>query len=64
MKLTARTDARDDLDLQDLCQRHIDGLWIPAHLSPEEAGRFALEHFERTVAEGLRVLTVEVAGGE
>ena len=44
----------------DLCQKHIDGLWIPEHLTPQEAAAFALDHFKRAVVSGLEVLEVEV----
>ena len=49
MKLTAHTEAPDALGYRDLCQKHIDGLWIPEHLTPQEAAAFALDHFKRAV---------------
>ncbi len=44
--------------LREACQAFVDSLWIPAHLTAEQAAAFALECFRRTVAGELELLAI------
>jgi hypothetical protein len=36
-------------------------LWIPAHLSPEQAAEFAMDYFKRTILMEMKLLTLSEA---
>ena len=62
MKFRVSTEGQDKLGLRELCEKHVNDLWIPNHLLPHEAVDFALDHFKRMVVGELEMLVVEVGG--
>ena len=42
----------------ELCQEHANNLWIPTHLTDDQASAFALDHFRRAVLAELATLAV------
>jgi hypothetical protein len=44
--------------LRQFCEDFVNDLWIPAHLSPEQAAEFAMDYFKRTVLMEMKLLAV------
>jgi hypothetical protein len=42
--------------LRGLCERYVNVLWLPVHLSPEQAEDYAADNFRRTVLAELEML--------
>jgi hypothetical protein len=57
-RFTVTTEGRNDLDLRGLCERYVNGLWIPANLSPDQAAEFAFDYFRRSLLAELKMLVV------
>jgi hypothetical protein len=49
MTFTVTTAVPNNLGLAEICQRHVDELWVPVHLDAEQAAAFVLDHFRRAV---------------
>ena len=49
MRFRVTTEGQNHLGIRELCQAHVDDLWVPAHLLSHEAAQFALDHFKRMV---------------
>ena len=62
MNFRVTSEGENHLNIRELCQAHVDGLWVPAHLLPHEAEEFVLDHFKRTVLGELEMLSVAVEG--
>ncbi|MBW3599304.1 MAG: hypothetical protein KY475_18795 [Planctomycetes bacterium] len=58
MKFTVSTEGRNLLNLRELCEQHVNELWVPAHLTAEQSAEFALDHFKKTVLAELELLVV------
>ena len=58
MRFNVTTESGNDT-IRQLCEQHVNGLWIPDHLTPQQAEVFALDHFKRWVAGELELLGVE-----
>lgn len=58
MRFEVITERPGPLGIHELLERHANSLWIPAHLTDEQAGKFVLDHFKRQVAAELAVVTV------
>jgi hypothetical protein len=57
-RFTVTTEGRNDLDLRGLCESYANGLWIPPHLSSEQAAAFAADNFRGSVLAELEMLVV------
>lgn len=55
---TVTTQGRNALDLRGLCEQYVNGLWLPTHLTPEQAAEYAADYFRRTVLAELKMLVV------
>ena len=56
------TEGGNRLNLTALCESFVNGLWIPDHLSSEQAVHFALDYFKRTVEQEIKLLTLKATG--
>ena len=63
-RFTMTTEGRNRLNLRKLCEETINDLWIPSHLTPEQAAEFAMDHFKRTVLSELELLEVSCVDTE
>lgn len=45
-QFTATNEGQSRLGLRDLCERFVNDLWIPAHLTDEQALDFAVDYFK------------------
>jgi len=57
-RFTVTTEGRNELDLRGLCDRLVNGLWIPDHLTADQAAEYAADYFRRTVLGELELLNV------
>jgi hypothetical protein len=57
-RFTVASEGDNRLGLRELCQRFAEDLWVPAHLTDEQAAAFALDQFRRTVLVELEMLEV------
>jgi hypothetical protein len=57
-RFVVTTEGGDRLDLRQLCEDQATGLWVPAHLSGEQAALFALGCFKRAVLAEIELLDV------
>ena len=57
MQFNVTTEGNDEI--RRLCQEHVNGLWVPDHLTPAQAEEFALDHFKRWLAAQMELLKVE-----
>ena len=53
-----RTEGENRLGIRELCQRYIDGRWLAAHMSDEQAAESLLDQFKRAVRAELELLVV------
>ena len=60
---TIYSDGPDRTGLVALGQRYTDQLWVPMHLTPDQAREFVLDQFKRAVAADLEVLEVIESNG-
>lgn len=58
MRFVVTTDSKDPLDLCRICNDFANNLWVPTHLSPEQAEQFVLDQFRRTVLAELELLDI------
>ena len=58
MQFKVETTGPDPLNLRRLCEDHVNALWVPDHLTPEQAAWFAFDHFRRTLLMELELLVV------
>jgi hypothetical protein len=56
------TEGGNRLNLTALCESFVNGLWIPAHLSSEQAAHFALDYFKRTIEQEIKLLSIICVG--
>lgn len=63
-RFTVSTEGQNRLNLRKLCEATIDDLWIPNHLTPEQASEFAMDYFKRTVLSELELLEVSCVDTE
>ena len=49
---------KDSLGLRQLCESHANTLWVPDHLTAEQACWFVLDHFRRSVLQELEQMEV------
>lgn len=56
------SEASTRLGLAQLCEQFLNELWIPTHLTDEQALDFAVDYFKRTLHAELKLLDVRVAG--
>lgn len=61
MRFSVWIDGEDRLGLRELCDRHVNDLWVPTHLSTEQAAHFALDHVKRTLARKISRLAIEAS---
>ncbi len=59
-RFTVTTEGTDKLGLRQLCEQVVNDLWVPAHLTPEEACHFVQDHFRRSVLAELELLDVQI----
>jgi hypothetical protein len=60
MRFTVTTEKPGPLAIHELLERHANALWVPKHLTEEQAAAFALEHFRRQVEEELQMVRARV----
>jgi hypothetical protein len=60
---TVTTEGNNQLNMRQLCEEVVNDLWIPSHLTPEQAAGFAVDYFKRMVQQELKLLEVECADG-
>ena len=58
MKFTVKTEGRNKLNLRQLCEDYANNLWVPDHLTADQAAEFAYDQFEKTVLTELKLLVV------
>ena len=51
---------RNILNLRAMVEEFANRLWVPAHISPEEASAFVRDQFRRTVESELQMLEITV----
>ena len=59
-RFTVTSEGSDRLHLRQLCEEFINDLWLPAHLTPEQAAAFAAYYFRRAVLSELKMLEVTI----
>lgn len=59
MRFATTTENPGPLNLHELAELHANDLWVPAHLTEEEAAAFALDQFRRQVAAELEMIEIE-----
>jgi hypothetical protein len=57
-RFTVCTVGKNQLHLRALCEAFANDLWIPDHLTPEQASNFALDYFTRTIDSELKLLSI------
>jgi len=55
---TVHTEGSDRTGLRALAQGYVDQLWIPTHLTPDQAREFVLDQFKRAIAGEFELLEV------
>jgi hypothetical protein len=55
---TVTTEGENRLGLRELCQRYVDGQWLVAHMTDEQAAEALLDQFKRTARAELELLEV------
>jgi len=58
MTFTVTSAGPDKLGLAEICQRHGNELWVPAHLDEEQAAEFVLDHFRLAMQGELEMFQV------
>jgi hypothetical protein len=58
MQYKVETDGQNRLGLDEVCRQFADSLWLPTHVTHDEAAEIALDLFKRTVAGELELLRV------
>lgn len=58
---TVHSEGPDRTGLVALAEHYINHLWIPTHLTPDQACEFVLDHFKRAVSGELELLEVRIA---
>jgi hypothetical protein len=59
MRNSVSTEGQNRLGLAKLCQEHADSMWVPDHLTPEQAEHFVMDHFRRLLIREVKVLEVK-----
>ena len=59
-RFVVSTEGQNRSNLRQFCEDFVNDLWIPAHLSPEQAAQFAMDYFKRTVQMEMKLLTLSV----
>ena len=57
-RFTVMTEISNRLNLRQLCEEFVNNLWLPTHLTPEQAADFAADYFRRTVLSELKLLII------
>jgi len=52
------TEGKNKLNLRQACEDFVNDIWVPNHLTHEQAIRFALDYFKRTLLTELELLDV------
>jgi hypothetical protein len=60
MRFRVTTEGPNQWGLREFCGRHVNDLWMPDHLLPHEAEKFAWDHFKQPIMTELKLLVVEV----
>jgi hypothetical protein len=55
------SDGPDRTGLAMLAEHYVNQLWVPTHLTPDQAREYVLDHFKRAVAADLEMLEVQLA---
>jgi hypothetical protein len=58
MRFAATTTKPGPLAIHDLLESHAISLWVPDHLTDEQAAAFALDHFRRQVETELQMAQI------
>jgi hypothetical protein len=58
-RFIVKTEGSNKLDLRKTCEEFVKDVWVPTHLTPEQAAAFVLDCFKRTVQSELKLLEVE-----
>ena len=64
MRFTVTSEKPGPLAIHELLERHANALWVPTHLTKEQAAEFVREHFRRQVAVELQMLQLHVISGK
>ncbi|HLN29846.1 MAG TPA: hypothetical protein VK395_19015 [Gemmataceae bacterium] len=57
-RFIATTEGSDKLGLRETCEVLANDLWVPDHLTAEQAALFVADHFKRTILAELELLDV------
>jgi len=57
-RFVVTTEGNNKLNLRTVCEEFVNTLWIPTHLTPELAVKFAVDCFKRTLVSELELLDV------
>jgi hypothetical protein len=60
MRFTVTTTKPGPLAIHELLERHANELWMPMHLTDEQAAAFVLDHFRRQVESELQMVEIRV----
>ncbi len=58
LPLSAMTEGRNVLNLQQIAEDFANQQWVPAHMTPEDATDFVLDQFRRTVESELQMIEI------
>jgi hypothetical protein len=58
MTFTVNTEKPGPLNIAQLLEQHANNLWVPTHLTPEQAAAFVLEHFRKQVEKELKLTII------
>jgi hypothetical protein len=58
MQFAITTEKPGPLEIAKLLERHANNLWVPDHLTAEQAAAFVLEHFRKQIDEELAMITI------
>jgi len=59
MRFTVTTEKSGPLAIHELLERHANSLWVPAHLTDNQAAAFVLDHFRRQFESELAMVTIK-----
>ena len=64
MRFEVTTETPGLLSIHELLERHANKLWIPEHLTDEQAAAFVLDHFRKQVETELQMAQIKCLPSE
>ena len=58
------TSSGNSQPFRQLCEQHVNELWIPVHLTDDQAEAFAIEHLQKWIASEVELLVIETRAAD